>query len=154
MEAGMNAHSLIWMAPTAFLALSASQAHGDPCTAPVTGYKAGTVVTGTVLYVGDGDGLCIGNGPDPKTWIEIRLADFYAPEIHSADGPAAKRKLAELSKGKTAVCTVQHSDHGSNTYSHDRLIAQCRVDGASLGDLMRRAGVKEGGNGQPGARSR
>ena len=131
------------LAPAAFLTLCASQAHADPCTAPVTGYRAGTV-----LYVGDGDSLCIGNSPDPKTWIEIRLADFYAPELHSPDGPAAKRKLVELAKGKAAVCTVQRSDHGPRTYTYDRLIAQCRIDGTSLGDLMRRAGVHEGGRGR------
>jgi len=114
----------------------------------VTGYKAGAMVTGMVRYIGDGDSLCIGNSPDPKTWIEIRLADFYAPELHSPDGPAAKRKLVDLAKGKAAVCTVQHSDHGSRTYTYDRLIAQCRIDGTSLGDLMRRAGVSEGGRGR------
>ena len=132
----------------AFFVLFASQAHADPCTAPVTGYKAGTVVTGSVRYVGDGDSLCIGQGPDPKTWIEIRLADFYAPEMHSAAGPAARQKLIDLARGKEAVCTVQHSDHGPKTYSFDRLIAQCHIGGISLGDLIRRAGVREGGNGR------
>jgi len=131
-----------------FFLLYASGAHADPCTAPVTGYKAGAVVTGPVRYVGDADSLCIGQGPDPKTWIEIRLADFYGPELNAPGGVAAKQTLVDLANGKEAVCTVQHSDRGPKTYSYDRLIAQCRVDGASLGDLMRRAGVREGGNGR------
>ena len=136
------------LALAALLALCATQAHADPCTAPVTGYRAGAVVTGTVRYVGDADSLCIGQGPDPKTWIEIRLADFYGPELNAAGGRAAKQTLVDLTKGTVAVCTVRQSDRGPKTYSYDRLIAQCRVDGASLGDLMRGAGVKEGGNGR------
>ncbi len=132
----------------AFFVLCASGAHADPCTAPVTGYKAGAVVTGAVRYVGDADSLCIGQGSDPKTWIEIRLADFYGPELNAAGGRAAKQTLVDLTKGKEAVCTVRQSDRGAKTYSYDRLIAQCRIDGASLGDLMRGADVKEGGNGR------
>ena len=128
--------------------LCASVVHADPCTAPVTGYKAGAVVTGTVRYVGDADSLCIGQGPDPKTWIEIRLADFYGPELNAPGGRAAKQTLVDLTKGKEAVCTVRHSDRGPKTYSYDRLIAQCRVGGASLGDLMRGGGVIEGGRGR------
>ena len=136
------------LAPAAFLTLCASQAHADPCKAPVTGYKAGAVVTGAVRYVGDSDSLCIGQGPDPKTWIEIRLADFYGPELNSPGGRAAKQTLVDLTKGTEVVCTVQQSDRGPKTYSYDRLIAQCRVDGASLGDLMRGGGVIEGGRGR------
>ena len=132
----------------AFFVLCASGAHADPCTAPVTGYKAGTVVTGPVRYVGDSDSLCIGQGPDPKTWIEIRLADFYGPELSAPGGRAAKQTLVDLTKGKEAACTVRQSDRGAKTFSYDRLIAQCRVGGASLGELMRGAGVKEGGRGR------
>ncbi len=126
----------------------ASAAHADPCEAKVTGYKAGTVVTGTVRYVGDGDSLCIGQDADPNRWIEIRLADFYGPELSAPGGLEAKLTLERLSKDKPAVCTVRPSDHSSQTYSYDRLIAQCRIDGASVGDLMRAAGVREGGNGR------
>ena len=136
------------LAPAVLLALCATQAHADPCTAPVTGYRAGAVVSGTVRYVGDADSLCIGQGPDPKAWIEIRLADFYGPEISAPSGRAAKQTLVDLAKGKEAVCTVRQSDRGLKTYSYDRLIAQCRVGGVSLGDLMRGGGVSEGGRGR------
>ena len=137
-----------YLALAVFLALCASQAHADPCEAVVTGYKAGAVVTGAVRYVGDADSLCVGQGPNPRTWIEIRLADFYGPELNAPGGRAAKQTLVDLAKGKAVVCTVRQSDHGPRTYTYDRLIAQCRIDGTSLSDLMRRAGVNEGGRGR------
>lgn len=127
--------------------LTATAAQADPCAAPVNTYKAGTEITGVVRYVGDGDSLCVGSSRDPKTWIEIRVADFYAPELNSAGGRDAKRALERAAMGREAVCTVQRGNNG-RTYSYDRLIAVCRVGGLSLGDSMRRAGVSEGGNGR------
>lgn len=133
---------------SALALLWASQAMADPCEAKVTGYRAGTQVAGTVRYVGDADSLCIGTSPDPATWLEIRLADYYGPELNSPGGQAGKQALVNIAMSKPVVCTVQHSDHGTQTYSYDRLIAQCRIGPDSLGDLMRRAGVREGGNGR------
>jgi hypothetical protein len=43
-----------------------------------------------VRYVGDGDSVCVGTSADASTWIEVRVADFYAPELHTPDGPKAK----------------------------------------------------------------
>ncbi len=40
----------------------------------------------TVRYVGDGDSLCVGKTTDPNAWIEVRLADFNAPELHEDGG--------------------------------------------------------------------
>ncbi len=71
-------------------------AWADPCEAKVSGYRPGTTVAGTIRYVGDGDGVCIGPGPDPATWTEIRLADFFAPELHEPGGREAKAALARF----------------------------------------------------------
>lgn len=130
------------------VAFWAAPALADPCEAPVRGYKAGQTVSGTVLYVGDADSVCVALGRDPSTWLEIRLADFYGPELNSPGGRQGKAAMERLAFGKQAVCTVQRSDRGNHTYSYDRLIAVCRVGGTSLGDQMRRAGVQEGGNGR------
>jgi endonuclease YncB( thermonuclease family) len=119
----------------------------DPCEAPVTGYKAGQTVSGQVRYVGDGDSLCIGNSANPRTWIEIRIADFYAPELREPGGEAAKRALTKIAKGSQVVCRVEAGRNG-RTSSYDRLIAVCRMNGRSLGQSMRDAGIREAGRGR------
>ena len=68
----------------------------DPCRAipdrgPMPSYlHRGAQFSGPVVYVGDGDSLCVAVGQGPANWVEIRLEDFYAPELHSPTGPAAK----------------------------------------------------------------
>jgi endonuclease YncB( thermonuclease family) len=119
----------------------------DPCEARVKGYRPGATVAGVVRYVGDGDGLCIGPGPDPATWTEIRLADYYAPELNEAGGRQAKEALSQLVMGKPLVCTATNGT-GRRTYSYDRLIATCTIGGRSVGDSLRRAGGAEGGRGR------
>jgi endonuclease YncB( thermonuclease family) len=132
----MRARSLLLGLSVAF---GASIAHADPCTAPLP--NAGTTFSGQVRYVGDGDSVCVGASSDPGTWIEVRLADFYAPELHSPEGPSAKSALEWIALGRTLQCRA-----GGRSY--DRVVAQCTLGGTSIGDLMRRAGVGEGGNGR------
>jgi micrococcal nuclease len=135
---------LLW--GTLLSLLFATAAHADPCQAfpdrgPLPEYlRPGTQFAGPVVYVGDGDSVCIGVGPQPAGWVEVRLADFYAPELHSPGGEAAKATLVQLARGRRAVCVADHR-------SHDRIVARCLIGGRSLGDMMRTAGVREGGNG-------
>jgi hypothetical protein len=72
-------------------------AHADPCTATLPN-RAGDSFSGTVRYVGDGDSLCVGPTSDPRTWIEVRLGDFDAPELHSSDGARSKRFLEQVAQ--------------------------------------------------------
>ncbi|MBC6982906.1 thermonuclease family protein [Caulobacter sp. 17J80-11] len=111
-------------------------ASADPCTAKLP--SAGAIVQGEVRYIGDGDSLCIGRTADPGEWVEIRLADFNAPELNESGGREAKAALASLVMGRQAICRVEH-------HSYDRAVAMCSVDGRSIGDQMRRYGVAEGG---------
>lgn len=127
-------------------ALIAAPTLADPCEAPVSGYKPGATVAGTIRYVGDGDSLCVGSGADPLTWTEIRLSDFFAPELNEPGGRQAKAALDRLI-GRRAVCTAQRGANGS-TRSYDRLIARCLVDGGSITERLRQAGVAEGGRGR------
>jgi endonuclease YncB( thermonuclease family) len=105
--------------------------------------KRGVVFEGDVVYVGDGDGLCVAVGPGPENWIEVRLADFYAPELAESGGSQAKEALGELALGNLAVCIA-------GKQSYDRVVATCRINGASLGDLMRSRGIQEAGRGRVG----
>ncbi|MES2033708.1 MAG: nuclease [Pseudomonadota bacterium] len=131
----------------------AGPALADPCKAipdkgpPPAWIRAGVSLAGPVRHVGDGDSLCIGRGPTPIDWVEIRLADFYAPELAESGGRAARETLVRLTQGRTVTC-VATPGGGGRVVSYDRMIAVCRIDGVSLGALMRRAGVREGGRGR------
>lgn len=114
-------------------------AHADPCNAPLP--PPGTSFSGAVRYVGDGDSLCIGRTSDPADWIEVRLADFYAPELSAPGGARAKAALQQLAAGRTLACQAGRR-------SYDRIVAACTLNGVSVGDLMRRRGITEGGNGR------
>jgi endonuclease YncB( thermonuclease family) len=108
----------------------------DPCEAPLP--PAGAAFSGPVRYVGDGDSLCVDS---PAGLIEVRVADFYAAELHAPGGPEAKAALSRIAMGRQVQCVAGRR-------SYDRVVARCTLNGLSLGDLMRRAGIKEGGNGR------
>jgi len=128
-------------------ALIATPALADPCGAipdrgPMpTHLTAGKTFSGPVAYVGDGDSLCVATGPTTDQWVEVRIADFYAPELSAPGGREAKATLERMAKGRHAVCTAGRR-------SYDRVVATCRIGGVSIGDLMRSAGVAEGGRGR------
>lgn len=109
-------------------------ASADPCEAPLP--KPGTEFAGRVSYIVDGDGLCVG---DDLGGIEVRLADFSAIELNQPGGRDAKAALERLALGKSVACIA-------GKRSWDRVVARCVLDGRGLGDLMREAGVPEGGN--------
>jgi micrococcal nuclease len=142
----MKLASLFVVAGIALLG-AASPALADPCEAipehgPLPAYLApGSQFTGPVVYVGDGDSLCVATGPSKGEWVEVRLADFYAPELHGPGGPEAKAALHQIAMGRRASCTADHR-------SYDRIVAYCTIAGVSIGDRMRQAGIREGGNGR------
>lgn len=94
--------------------------------------------------MGDGDSLCVGPSRDPRTWIEVRLADFDAPELHAEGGRAAKARLQRLVQGRRLDCLSTRGRRG-RVVVHDRVIALCRLDGAELGRALRAGGGVEGG---------
>ena len=127
---------------TALLAAPAA-ALADPCEGALP--APGARFDGPVRYVGDGDSLCVGKSSDPSTWIEVRISDFYAPELHSSGGRAAKTMLEDVVWRQDLQCrAIKHS--------YDRVVARCTIDGASVGDLLRARGGVEGGNGRGGRR--
>jgi endonuclease YncB( thermonuclease family) len=86
--------------------------------------------------------------PDPNEWIEVRLADFNAPELHQPGGAAAKaalERIALVALDHEVICTTERGRRG-RVISYDRVIARCRIGGDGIGDLLRHAGVAEGGN--------
>jgi micrococcal nuclease len=135
-----------WWAGALLLAAAASPALADPCKAipdggPMPSYlRPGSTFSGPVVYVGDGDSLCIAVGRGPRSWVEVRLADLYAPELHDIGGPGAKAALVRLAMGRQASCVADRR-------SYDRVVALCRIGGERIGDSLRSAGVQEGGRG-------
>jgi micrococcal nuclease len=128
------------------LVTQAGRAAADPCEAipeegPMPAYLAfGATFSGPVVDVLDGDSLCVAVGPEHKDWVEVRLADFYAPELNEAAGAAAKTALQGIALGRTAICVA-------SMRTYDRVAARCQLDGRPIGDLMREAKVAEGGHG-------
>lgn len=120
----------------AWLMTWATPALADPCEGRLP--TAGQEFSGIVRYVGDGDGLCIGPERRPDLWIEVRLADFYAPELHERGGDTGKRRLIALALGQPLVCRAGRR-------SYDRVVAACRLRGRPVGDLLRERGGVEGG---------
>lgn len=138
------------------LAVSAAlpaTALADPCEAITkkgpkpTWIREGQPLSGKVTYVGDGDGLCFATGNGPNTWVEVRVADFYAPELSQKGGREAKATLERIAMGKRVTCVPELGKKG-DIFDHDRVVATCRINGVSIGDLMRGAGVAEGGSGR------
>lgn len=121
--------------------LAPGSALADPCEANLP--SPSTHFSGPVRYVGDGDSLCVGPTSDPATWIEVRLADFYAPELHEAGGQAAKAALTAAVRGVRLDCVAGRR-------SYDRVVAKCAVRGRPLGDVLRSRGGAEGGRGLRG----
>ena len=122
----------------------APPALADPCEAPLPN-QAGVQFSGAVRYVGDGDSLCVGKSADPNTWIEVRLADFNAPELHQNRGAQGKAALERVALDREVTCTTVRGRSG-RVISFDRVIARCRVGSQPIGDMLRQAGAPEGGN--------
>lgn len=108
--------------------------NGDVCTARLP--FPGTAFEGPVRHVGDGDSLCVDAGDG---LIEVRLADFDAPELAQRGGAEARAALRRIALDRIARCRALYT-------SHDRIVARCAVDGQPLGQAMTDAGVYQGGN--------
>lgn len=135
-----------WLMIASALLLYPALAHADPCEGRLPD-RAGQTFSGVVRYVGDGDGdsRCVGPGADPATWIEVRLSDFDAPELHSPTGRAARERLSSLARGRV-LSSVAVRGRSGWVIVHDRVIGACRLEGHSVGDLLCMAGGREGGN--------
>lgn len=118
------------------MAQPASAAHRpDRCEAPLP--RPGATFGGVVDYVMDGDSICVRTA---SGLVEVRIADFNAPELKEAGrGARAKAAMKSIALGRRVECLADHR-------SYDRMVSVCRLNGVSLGDLMRGAGIEEGGN--------
>jgi endonuclease YncB( thermonuclease family) len=134
----------IILATTLLSLTAATMARADPCEGRLP-TRHGETFAGTVRYVGDGDSLCVGRTSDPNDWIEVRLADFDAPELRERDGRRSRDILTRLTRGRQVNCTATRGRSG-RVVSYDRVIATCRLGRQRLGDLLRAQRAPEGGN--------
>ena len=86
-------------------------AHADPCEGHLPG-RAGDTFPSLVRYIGDGDSLCVGPSTDPATWIEVRLSDFDARQLHSPTGHADRDRLSGLVNGRVLACVAVRGRNG------------------------------------------
>lgn len=133
-----------WLLISAALLLAPTVARADPCEGRLPG-RAGELFAGIARYVGDGDSLCLGDTTDPATWIEVRLSDFDAAELHSPTGRADRERLIRVVGRRRLDCVAVRGRNG-RVIVYDRVIASCRLNGRRVGDLLRAAGGREGGN--------
>lgn len=131
-----------WVIGAALAAAAPVSAAADPCRGPLPA-RPGESFAGLVRYVGDGDSLCVGAAEDPATWIEVRIADFDAPELGQAGGERAKALLAAVALGRHATCIASAGRTG-RVVVYDRVVAVCRVGGRPLGDLLRERDAPSG----------
>jgi endonuclease YncB( thermonuclease family) len=109
-------------------------AQADPCDAPLP--RRGESFSGPVTRVIDGDSICVG---DDLGGIEVRVADYSAPELREPGGAEARRMMESLAFQREVTCLAGRR-------SYDRTVAICRLaSGLALGEAMRRAGAPEGG---------
>lgn len=134
----------IIFATTLLSLTAATTARADPCEGRLP-TRHGDAFAGTVRYVGDGDSLCVGRTADPNEWIEVRLADFDAPELREPDGRRGHEILTRLARGRQVNCVATRGRSG-RVNSHDRVIATCRLNGQNLGNLLRSRGAPQGGH--------
>jgi len=124
----------------------AAPALADPCKripdrGPMPAELArGRTFSGPVVYVGDGDSLCVETmrGRGGNGWVEVRLADFNAPELNEPGGRAARDALIAIALNRRVVCVAGRR-------SYDRVVARCTLRGIGLGERMRQRGIAEGG---------
>ncbi|MFM8753737.1 MAG: thermonuclease family protein, partial [Phenylobacterium sp.] len=97
--------------PALALLLSGGAALADPCDAvPQKGalpkpLARGERFSGPVVHVADGDSLCVAVGPRRGIdWVEVRLADFHAPELKEPGGREARDTLKRLTNGRRVDC--------------------------------------------------
>jgi endonuclease YncB( thermonuclease family) len=85
----------------------------------------------------DGDTLYVGR-------LKYRLCGIDAPERGQPGSPEAADHLRKLIRGKTINCTPVGEgtpcDGRSARKSHDRIVAQCFVDGKDIAAEMVRSG--------------
>ncbi len=134
----------IILATTLLSLTAATMARADPCEGRLP-TRHGETFAGTVRYVGDGDSLCVGQTSNPDDWIEVRLADFDAPELREREGRRSRDILTRLTRGRQVTCTATRGRSG-RVLSYDRVIATCRLGRQRLGDLLRTQRAPEGGN--------
>ena len=84
--------------------------------------KSGSVITGTVTHVRDGDTVEVDG-------IAIRLAALNCPENGTQNGNYAT-KVAKQFKGAKMTCELT----GAKTY--DRLVGYCSINGMDFGRYM------------------
>lgn len=138
---GAVSHPLLTAALALTVALLSFPALGEEPGCRLPGARQ--VFSGQVIRVWDGDTLTMRTASCAA--LAVRLQDFDAPELSERPaGIRARDALRSFALGKVATCTVTRGRN--RTYqSYGRAIAVCRVQGVSLGDSMRRAGVAEGG---------
>ena len=77
---------------------------------------------GPILEVLDGERLCVALGPDPSTWVPVRLADTFTK---ASDASPSRGALMAASFGQDVTCRIVGRDEQG-------VVAQCFSDRGSV----------------------
>lgn len=128
---------ILKVAATATLfALMIASAAQAACNAPAP--ATGAVIHGPVLQVTDGDHICVATGADRAEWVELLIRGADEGPVVQSDRLGAAL-LMSVAFARTADCAVAADAKG-------RKVADCRIDGQPLADLLRRPGAIEAAN--------
>lgn len=109
------------------LALLATEAQAEDAICRGAAPAVGATLAGPVLHVIDGERLCVAQGFDPATWVEVQIAEA---QLHkTSDAPPARGALMAGAFAQDAVCTVTGLVDG-------RAIATCQVEGRPLAERL------------------
>lgn len=115
------------LATAAFFALSAGAALAGPCTGQAP--EPGQSFRGPVLFVEDGERICVALGTTPDQWVPVVLADSPLQTI-SATGADPRGALMATAFAQNVTCTSLDRVAGE-------VLAACTLDDKPLGALMR-----------------
>jgi micrococcal nuclease len=114
-------------ATAAFFTLSAGSALAQPCSGRAP--EPGQNFRGPVLYVEDGERICVALGATPDRWVPLVLADSPLQTI-SNSGADPRKALMASAFAQDVDCQVLDVVAGE-------IVAACSLSGAPLGRLMR-----------------
>ncbi len=92
-------------------------------------------IRGPVLHVLDGRTLCVALGPDPASWVPVRLSDVVE---RASTGTPGRGSLMAASFGQDVTCRIVGRDG-------DALLGECESAAGSVGALTRKTSIVSAG---------
>lgn len=104
------------------VALIATEAQASESVCKGQAPAIGAVLKGPVLYIPDGERLCVAQDGSPQNWVEVQVLDARPG---AASGDEGHRRLMAAAFARNADCVVTGE-------SGERVTAACMIEGERL----------------------